>query len=59
LLYSTWTTLYFASFAPLMFFRARCEKKVLVEEFDEQWREYFERIHAFIPCLRKEQYDQT
>jgi len=59
LLYSTWTTLYFASFAPLIFFRARREEKVLVEEFGEQWREYCKRIHAFIPCLRKEQHDQS
>jgi protein-S-isoprenylcysteine O-methyltransferase Ste14 len=59
LLYSTWTTVYFACFAPLMFFRARREEKVLVEEFDEQWQEYCERIPAFITCLRKEQHDQS
>ena len=54
LIYTTWTTVYFACFAPLMFFRARREEKALSAEFGEQWQEYCKRVPAFIPQLRKE-----
>ncbi len=53
LLYFTWTTLYFACFAPLMFFRARREEAALLAEFGEQWREYCKRVPAFIPRLMR------
>lgn len=53
LIYFTWTTVYFACFAPLMFFRARREETALSAEFGEQWRDYRERVPAFIPQLRK------
>lgn len=54
LIYFTWTTVYFACFAPLMFFRARREETALSEEFGEQWQEYCTRVSAFLPRLRKE-----
>ena len=53
LIYSTWTTVYFACFAPLMFFRARREEAALSAEFGEQWSEYCKSVPAFIPRLRK------
>jgi len=53
LLYFTWTTIYFACFAPLMIVRARREEAALSEEFGEQWQEYRKRVPAFIPRLRK------
>ena len=53
LLYSTWTTMYFACFAPLMIFRARREAAALSAEFGEQWIEYCKRVPAFFPRLRK------
>ena len=53
LLYATWTSVYFACFAPLMFFRARREETALSAEFGEQWRDYCEHVPAFIPSLRK------
>jgi protein-S-isoprenylcysteine O-methyltransferase Ste14 len=57
LLYTTWTTMYFACFAPLIFVRAWREEKVLSAEFGEQWKEYCNRVPAFIPRLRKERHD--
>lgn len=54
LLYFTWTTLYFACFAPLMFFRAQREEAALSAEFGERWKEYCKRVPAFLPRLRKE-----
>jgi protein-S-isoprenylcysteine O-methyltransferase Ste14 len=53
LIYTTWTTVYFACFAPLVFIRAWREEQVLAEEFGEQWKEYCKRVPAFIPRLRK------
>ena len=53
LIYATWTTVYFACFAPLMFIRARREEAALSAEFGEQWREYCKRVPAFFPRLRK------
>ena len=37
LLYSTWTTVYFACFVPLMFICARHEEDALSAEFGDQW----------------------
>jgi protein-S-isoprenylcysteine O-methyltransferase Ste14 len=54
LVYTTWTTVYFACFAPLMFVRARREEQALAAEFGERWREYCEHVPAFFPWLRKE-----
>jgi len=51
LIYTTWTTVYFACFAPLMLVRARREEQVLAAEFGEQWQEYCKRVPAFIPRL--------
>ena len=53
LIYSTWTTVYFACFAPLMFFRARREEAALSAEFGEAWIQYCKRVPAFFPRLRK------
>jgi protein-S-isoprenylcysteine O-methyltransferase Ste14 len=59
LIYATWSTVYFACFAPLMFFRARREEQVLAKEFGKQWIEYSGRVPAFIPRVRKERHDQS
>lgn len=53
LIYFTWTTLYFALFAPLTMVRAWREEQALEAEFGEQWRRYREHVPAFIPYLRK------
>jgi protein-S-isoprenylcysteine O-methyltransferase Ste14 len=49
LIYFTWTTLYFACFAPLTMVRAKREETALAEEFGEVWREYRKHVPAFIP----------
>ncbi len=51
LIYSTWTTLLFACFAPLMTVRARREEVALAAEFGEQWQAYCKRVPAFLPRL--------
>ena len=51
-LYFTWTTVFFACFAPLMLLRARREETALSAEFGKQWIEYCKRVPAFIPKLR-------
>jgi protein-S-isoprenylcysteine O-methyltransferase Ste14 len=51
LIYFTWTTAYFAGFAPLLGIRAFREEQVLAAEFGGQWREYCRRVPAFIPRL--------
>lgn len=53
LIYFTWTTVYFACFAPLLAFRALREERALSAEFGEQWQEYCRQVPAFIPRLRK------
>ena len=55
LLYQTWTTLFYACFAPFILSRARREEVVLAAEFGEQWREYCRRVPALIPKLKKKQ----
>jgi protein-S-isoprenylcysteine O-methyltransferase Ste14 len=54
LLYFTWTTLYFACFAPFLMMRARREELVLAAEFGEKWTDYCKRVPAFIPRFKKE-----
>jgi isoprenylcysteine carboxyl methyltransferase (ICMT) family protein YpbQ len=54
LIYFTWTTVYFAVFAPFLVARARREEQALAAEFGEQWQEYCKRVPAFLPRLRKE-----
>ena len=54
LLYTTWTTVYFACFAPLMVIRARREESALSAEFGEQWLAYCQRTPAFVPRWRKD-----
>lgn len=54
LIYFTWTTLYFALFAPLTLVRARREEQALASEFGEQWMEYCRRVPAVFPRFRKE-----
>jgi protein-S-isoprenylcysteine O-methyltransferase Ste14 len=51
LIYFTWTTVYFACFAPLLAFRAYREEQALSAEFGEQWIEYCKHVPAFIPRL--------
>jgi protein-S-isoprenylcysteine O-methyltransferase Ste14 len=53
LIYATWTTAYFAVFAPAVLMRSRREEAALSEEFGEQWQEYYKRVPAFVPRLRK------
>lgn len=52
LIYATWTTLLFALFAPLTAVRAHREETALALAFGEQWREYCQRVPAFVPRLR-------
>jgi len=51
LIYFTWTTLYFACFAPLTIIRARREETALSEEFGGQWKEYCQRVPMIVPRL--------
>jgi protein-S-isoprenylcysteine O-methyltransferase Ste14 len=51
LLYFTWTTLFFAFFAPLLMFRARREEQVLSAEFGDQWAMYCQRVPMLVPHL--------
>jgi len=53
LIYFTWTMVYFAVIAPMLFMRAKREEQVLAAEFGEQWIAYQERVPAFFPRLRK------
>ena len=53
LIYFTWITLIFVCCAPLTSVRARREEAALAAEFGGQWREYCQRVPAFIPRLRK------
>lgn len=53
LIYFTWTTVYFAVFAPMLTVRAFREEQALSAEFGEQWQEYCGRVHAFFPRWRK------
>ncbi|MBE0680584.1 MAG: isoprenylcysteine carboxylmethyltransferase family protein [Anaerolineales bacterium] len=53
LIYFTWTTVYFAAFAPMLAVRAFREEQVLAAEFGEQWQDYCRQVPAFIPRLRK------
>ena len=53
LLHHTWTTVYFACFAPLMILRARREELVLAEEFGEKWQDYCRKVPAFLPHFRR------
>ena len=52
LIYFTWTTVYFAIFAPMLAFRAHREEQALSAEFGEQWKEYCKHVPAFILRLR-------
>ena len=51
LIYPTWTTLLFVCFAPMRTVRARREEAALAAEFGEKWREYCQRVPAFLPRL--------
>ena len=53
LIYFTWTTIYFAVFAPMLFLRARREEQALAAEFGEQWHAYCRRVPAFLPHFHK------
>lgn len=53
LIYMTWTTVYFAVFAPFTLIRARREEQALSAEFGEQWQDYCRRVPAFIPWIRQ------
>ncbi len=53
LIYTTWTTVYFACFAPLMVVRARREETALAAEFGEQWVEYCNRVSSFLPRWKR------
>ncbi len=49
LIYATWTTVYFAVFAPFLMVRARREEQVLASEFGEKWTDYCKHVPAFLP----------
>lgn len=53
LLYTTWTTLLLACFAPLISVRARREESALAAEFGEQWQAYCQRVPMWIPYLSR------
>ncbi len=53
LIYMTWTTVYFAVFAPFTLIRARREEQALSAEFGEQWQDYCRRVPAFVPWIRQ------
>ena len=51
LIYFTWTTVYFAVFAPFTLIRAKREETVLSQEFGEQWQEYCKHVPMLLPKL--------
>jgi protein-S-isoprenylcysteine O-methyltransferase Ste14 len=51
LIYSTWTTLLFAFFTPLILVRARREEAALAAEFGGKWQVYCQRVPAFLPRI--------
>jgi len=53
LIFSTWTTVYFVFFAPLMFVRAWREEMALSAEFGDEWQEYCKCVPAFFPRFGK------
>lgn len=53
LIYSTWTTLFFACFAPFILIRARREEEALAAEFGEKWQEYCQRVPPFFPQVKQ------
>ena len=54
LIYMTWTTVYFALFAPLTLIRAWREETALAAEFGEQCEGYCRQVPMLIPHIRKE-----
>ena len=54
LVYATWTTLFFALFAPFVLLRTKREDAALSAEFGDEWAEYRRRVPGFFPKLRKE-----
>ncbi len=50
-MYFTWTTLFFAAFAPMLLVRAHLEERVLGLEFGEAWIVYCERVPMLIPRI--------
>lgn len=53
LIYSTWTTVYFVCFAPLLFVRAWREEVALSAEFGDEWQEYCKCVPPFFPRFGK------
>lgn len=53
LLYTTWTSLFYALFSPFIIIRAYREELTLAAEFGEQWQEYSKRVPAFVPRLKR------
>lgn len=49
LIYATWTTAYFAVFAPFLVFRMRREEQALAAEFGSQWQEFSRRVPPLFP----------
>jgi protein-S-isoprenylcysteine O-methyltransferase Ste14 len=52
LIYSTWTTLLLACFAPLITARAHREEAALAAEFGEQWQAYCNQVPMWIPRIK-------
>ena len=51
LLYQTWAMLVFSLLVPFVLRRARREEKLLATAFGKQWRDYCDRVPAFLPRL--------
>lgn len=53
LIYNTWTWVFVALHFLGLTLRARREEQVLAQAFGEAWREYCQRVPAFLPRLTK------
>jgi protein-S-isoprenylcysteine O-methyltransferase Ste14 len=55
LLFQTWTMVFFSLHFPALMRRARQEERVLEAEFGDEWREYCQRVPAWLPlpCKRR------
>jgi protein-S-isoprenylcysteine O-methyltransferase Ste14 len=53
LVYRTWSMLFFAVCMFGLVFRARREERALAAEFGESWREYVDRVPAFVPRRKR------
>jgi protein-S-isoprenylcysteine O-methyltransferase Ste14 len=57
LIYVTWTSLFYACFAPWITVRAWREEAALAMEFGEEWQTYRKHVPAFLPRLKRKKGD--